>query len=111
LKPLVRRRKSKTTLDNAATKVHRKKPQSKATKLLLKLLRPVINPLKWIFKKLVPKYFVNSFNELRNVTWPNRKESRRLTTAVIIFAVVLSLLVTLVDLGLDKVFKKVILKQ
>ena len=76
-----------------------------------KLLKTVLKPVIWLGSKLVPTYFKNSFKELKLVTWPNRKESRQLTSAVIIFAVVLSLIVALIDLGLDKVFKKVILKQ
>ena len=84
-----------------------KKPRSKFTKYLLKTFKPFI----WVAKKVVPKYFVYSFRELKNVTWPNRREARRLTTAVILFSFVLSVSVALVDYGLDKLFKKVILKQ
>lgn len=60
---------------------------------------------------LVPRYFRNSWAELRQVTWPSLRESRRLTVAVVIFATVFGLLIAVVDYGLDKVFKKVILKQ
>ncbi len=60
---------------------------------------------------LWPTYFRNSFRELRQVTWPDRKQSRQLTTAVIIFSVIFGVLIAIVDFGLDKVFKKVILKQ
>ena len=58
----------------------------------------------------VPPYFRNSWKELRQVTWPKGKESLRLTSAVIIFAVVFGALVALVDYGLDKVFREVLLK-
>jgi preprotein translocase SecE subunit len=74
-------------------------------------LRFMLKPLRWIGKHLVPKYFKNSYAELKLVTWTPRKESRQLTTAVILFAIVLGFSVTLVDYGLDKVFKKVVLKQ
>jgi preprotein translocase subunit SecE len=60
---------------------------------------------------LWPKYFRNSFRELRQVTWPNRKQTRQLTTAVIIFSVIFGVLIAIVDFGLDKLFKKVILQQ
>lgn len=60
---------------------------------------------------LWPAYFRNSFRELRQVTWPNRKQSRQLTVAVIIFSVIFGVMIAIVDFGLDKVFKKVILKQ
>ncbi len=59
---------------------------------------------------LVPPYFRNSWKELRQVTWLSGRESRRLTFAVIVFALIFGLLVALVDYGLDKVFKQVLLK-
>ena len=59
---------------------------------------------------IVPRYFRNSWRELRQTTWPSRRESRQLTTAVVLFAVVFGLLIAVVDYGLDKVFKQVLLK-
>jgi preprotein translocase subunit SecE len=67
-------------------------------------------PFKWIGHFLWPPYFRNSWKELRQVTWPSRRESRQLTTAVIIFAVVFGVMIALVDFGLDKLFKQVLLK-
>jgi hypothetical protein len=61
-------------------------------------------------KVLLINYFISAWKELRQVTWPGRKETRQLTLAVFIFATVFGLMVTLTDYGLDKVFKKVILK-
>lgn len=57
-----------------------------------------------------PRYFRNSWRELRLVEWPNGKQTRQLTLAVLIFAVLFGALVALVDYGLDKLFKEVILK-
>ena len=59
---------------------------------------------------LVPPYFRNSFKELRQVTWTKPKESFRLTFAVFAFAAVFGCVVALLDFGLDKVFKEVLLK-
>ncbi|HET8670873.1 MAG TPA: preprotein translocase subunit SecE, partial [Candidatus Saccharimonadales bacterium] len=59
---------------------------------------------------LVPPYFRNSWKELRQVTWPRFKDSLRLTFAVFAFAAVFGALVALLDYGLDKVFKEVLLK-
>lgn len=70
-------------------------------------------PLRWLKKGLswlVPRYFINSWRELRLVQWPNRRETRRLTLAVFIFAIVFGAMVAGVDKGLDELFKKVILK-
>ena len=62
-------------------------------------------------KVLLINYFRSAWKELRQVTWPNRKETRQLTLAVFAFAVVFGIMITLTDYGLDKVFKKVILKN
>lgn len=59
---------------------------------------------------LLPPYFRQSWKELRQVTWPTRRESWQLTSAVIIFSVIFGVLIALVDLGLDKIFKQVLLK-
>ncbi|HSW74744.1 MAG TPA: preprotein translocase subunit SecE [Candidatus Saccharimonadales bacterium] len=59
---------------------------------------------------LWPPYFRNSWKELRQVTWPNGKQSRQLTTAVILFAVTFGIIIALLDFGLDKIFKQVLLK-
>ena len=69
-------------------------------------LRPIFRPLRW----LVPTYFANAWREVRQVSWPTRRETWRLTLAVFIFAVVFGLLVAGVDKVLDLIFKKVILK-
>ena len=59
---------------------------------------------------LFANYFRNSFRELRLVTWPGRRESLRLTSAVLMFAVVFGAIVAGVDFGLDKLFKELVLK-
>jgi len=59
---------------------------------------------------LLPPYFRNSWKELRQVTWPNRRESWQLTSAVIIFSIIFGVIIALVDYVLDKVFKEVLLK-
>lgn len=59
---------------------------------------------------LLPHYFRKSWRELRQVTWPSRRDSRRLTTAVVLFATIFGLLIAVVDYGLDKIFKQVLLK-
>lgn len=58
----------------------------------------------------VPKYFRDSWAELKLVTWPSRRESWRLTGAVFVFAVVFGLCVTFVDKILDKVVRDILLK-
>ncbi len=60
--------------------------------------------------RLLPKFITESWGELRDVTWPNKKETYRLTVAVFVFSIVFGLIVALLDIGLDKVFKEIILK-
>jgi preprotein translocase SecE subunit len=89
-------------------------------------LRYIASPFRWVGRLLAkighkqpfrlighilwPKYFRNSWKELRQVTWPTRKESSQLTGAVIVFATIFGLLISVVDYGLDKIFKQVLLK-
>jgi len=57
---------------------------------------------------LVP-YFRSSLVELKQVTWPDWKLSWRLTWAVLVFSVFFGVIVAIVDFGLDKLFKQLIL--
>ncbi len=59
---------------------------------------------------LWPPFFRGAWNELRQVTWPNRNETWRLTAAVFVFALIFGLLIAITDYGLDNLFRKVILK-
>lgn len=77
---------------------------------VLKKAAAPLGILKRITRWLVPRYLVNSWRELRQVYWPNRRETRRLTLAVFVFAIVFGAMVAGVDKGLDEIFKKVILK-
>ena len=95
-----------------------------------KLTNPILEPIKRLFSKLnkiqpfkfifklirwfgliiVPKYVRTSWVELKQVTWPNRLKSRQLTSAVLIFAVIFGTTVAIVDYGLDKLFRQILLK-
>lgn len=67
-------------------------------------------PLRFTGKALGFGYVRNSFRELKEVTWPTWAESRRLTGAVILFAVIFGALIAVADYGLDKLFKQLLLK-
>lgn len=60
-------------------------------------------------RRIMPRYFQQSWQELKQVTWPGRKETWKLTVAVFIFAVAFGFLVAVTDYGLDKIFRKVLL--
>lgn len=81
-------------------------PSNPVTRALMRVGRALKKVLGW----LVPRYFVNSWREVRQVTWPTRRETWRLTAAVFVFAIIFGALVAVVDKGLDEIFKKVILK-
>ncbi len=61
--------------------------------------------------RLVPKFLREAWAEIKLVTWPNRRETYRLTVAVFIFAVVFGVMVALLDMGMDKIFKEVIIQR
>lgn len=56
------------------------------------------------------RYFRNAWKELKQVSWPNRKETWQLTFAVFVFAIIFAIFITIIDFGLDKLFRNVILK-
>ncbi len=60
--------------------------------------------------RLFPKFFGNAWRELRQVEWPNRKETAKLTLAVFIFAIAFGAVIAITDYGLDKLFRKVLLR-
>lgn len=61
-------------------------------------------------KVFLVSYFAGAWKELKQVTWPGRRETWQLTFAVFVFALGFGLMITITDYGLDKIFKKVILK-
>jgi preprotein translocase SecE subunit len=72
--------------------------------------RPIRKVGRLIGLVLFPRFFRNAFKELRQVEWPDWRQTSKLTFAVIIFAVGFGLLIALTDYGLDIIFKKGILK-
>ncbi len=66
--------------------------------------------LKKIFRSPFRGYFVGSWRELREVEWPDRKTSWKLTFIVIMFSVVFSLFTAGLDVGFEKVAKQIFLK-
>lgn len=75
-----------------------------------KIFKPFRKPARFVGKILVPVYLRNSWQELKLVTWPSWKQSRQLTSAVLIFAFVFGVIIAVVDYGLDKLFRSILLK-
>lgn len=55
------------------------------------------------------KYFSESWAEIKKVTWPSRKESLKLTLAVILFTLIFTLFMSLTDLGVSNVVERILL--
>lgn len=72
-------------------------------------MRPVRTVSRPVGKVLLPPYVRNSWQELKLVTWPNWEQSRKLTVAVLIFAIIFGALIAAVDYGLDKLFRHILL--
>jgi preprotein translocase SecE subunit len=102
--------------------VHRASgPLKSAAKAIGKALRPLsfllvpfkTRPARFVgrilAKVLLLNYVKNSWQELRLVEWINRRDTLKLTGAVFVFAIAFGLTVALLDYGLDKVFKALIL--
>jgi len=65
-----------------------------------------LKPLRFLAKILGIRYVVRSAKELKQVTWPTLRDSIRLTFAVLVFSIVFGLIVTVIDFGLDGIFRK-----
>jgi preprotein translocase SecE subunit len=65
----------------------------------------------WLTKprKFTPKYFREAYAEIRQVTWPSRRESWKLVFAVIAFAFIFGAAIAMVDFVLDKIFRRAFL--
>ncbi len=115
--------------DRTATIAPKKRRISKSA-------RKVAKPLKFVYKKvakilsplafvLVPfktkparkigrilaailllRFFRDSWTELRQVQWPNARETTRLSMAVFVFSIAFGTIVAITDYGLGKIFKK-----
>jgi len=88
------------------------KPATKAVATVKKTEKKVAKERKPI-KFLAPframwGYFVGSWQELRQVHWPNRKQTWAMTLAVLIFSVALGVLIFLLDALFTLLFKKFI---
>jgi len=61
-------------------------------------------------RRVTPRFFRDAWAEVRQVSWPTRRETAKLTSAVFVFAIGFSLVIAVVDYGLDKVFKELLLQ-
>ncbi|MEX2007020.1 MAG: preprotein translocase subunit SecE [Candidatus Saccharimonadales bacterium] len=100
-------RKTAPSPDEGKSK-HERQANSRLQGVLPQVMLPV--SVKRVLNKLIPSYFIRSWREVRKVSWPNRKETWRLTLAVFIFAVIFGALAFGVDKGLDILFRDLVLE-
>lgn len=86
---------------------------AKVTRPFSFLLKPFqTRPLRFIgrvlYRVLGIGYFTGSWKELRQVEWPKRGETIKLTIAVFIFAFAIAGFIAILDFGLDKVFRQLL---
>ncbi len=102
-------RKTPTIREQANDAKNQAQPVEKKRRIR-KSVKTVTKPLVFISRFIIPSYFRNSFKELRDVKWPDRKQTTQLTIAVFIFATIFGVIIAVTDYGLDKIFKKVLLR-
>lgn len=102
-------RQTQTVREKAQESVRAKKQPKRRVRTAVKT---AVKPFRFLrfLRILVPPFFRRSWQELRQVTWPSRKETWQLTLAVFVFAIAFSLAVAIVDYGLDKIFRRILLK-
>jgi preprotein translocase subunit SecE len=127
----IRRRKAPETVREKAEKESAKKASPTKTSAVKSAIAKPINkatnfgkkeytPLKVPDKKgvrvlnkrvrFIPKWLSNSWAELRQVSWPSKREALSKTMAVFIFAIAFALLVQLLDFIFSRVIKEIILR-
>ncbi len=62
---------------------------------------------RWI--RAIGNYFAGSWRELRQVSWPTRRATWSMTFAVLVFTLVLAVIILLLDIGFEQLFKRILL--
>jgi len=115
--------KIKAKSNKPAKKADRKKKLNigKATASTKKVLKKEVNlplpeakskPGKFLSKKRrirAPKYFRDSWTEVKKVTWPTRKVAFKLSFAVVVFTLVFALFTSIVDYGFSQLVERIFL--
>lgn len=70
--------------------------------------KQALKELKKEYRDEHPGYFRGAFREIRQVRWPNRKQTWKLTFAVIVYILLVALLLTVLDAVLKLIFNKLI---
>jgi preprotein translocase SecE subunit len=83
---------------------------NKPKKELPAVLKPLGKVVGFFTKILKPigRYFKGSWQELKQVRWPNRGATWSLTGAVILFTAIFMLIIILLDAGFDALFNLIL---
>lgn len=57
----------------------------------------------------LPRYIRESLQEIKKVTWPSRKETWKLTFAVIVFTTIFTVFIIIADYGFQKLAQRIFL--
>lgn len=97
---------------SSTAEASRKKTVSQSTEKSKDEKKSQKNVLKKAAKPAVSsgQYFKGSWNELRQVRWPNRRATWSLTAAVLLYSAFFTVIILLLDAGFQLLFKEVILK-
>lgn len=88
----------------------------KAAQFFSKLTAPIraTKIWKWLRKYILRSpfrgYIASSWQELKQVTWPDRKTSLKLTGVVIAFTLIFVAFTAILDLGFERVAREIFLK-
>jgi len=88
----------------AKAKAIRKEKRTKEQKEMPLWLKPL-----WFIStpfRAIGRYFRNSFRELRQVRWPNRAQTWKITFSVILYVVIIAVAIMLLDVLLNFLFDK-----
>ena len=76
-----------------------KKKQAENTKKVFILFRPFV---------AIGRYFKNSWHELRQVRWPNRKTTWKMVLAVLVYTALFAIAISLLDLFFSWLFNLIL---
>lgn len=79
----------------------------KIKNFIAKIFRPIGKFLSKIFTP-IGGYFKGSWQELKQVRWPNRSATWSLTGAVILFTAIFIAIIVLLDAGFDALFNLIV---
>ncbi len=60
-------------------------------------------------KLRLPRYIRESLQEIKKVTWPSRKDTWKLTFAVIVFTTIFTVFIIVADYGFKKLAERIFL--